>query len=265
MRLLTLNCHSWQEENQIKKLQHLAETIAANDYDVVALQEVSQKETSEIVDGVIRKDNYGLLLQQELKKHGKDYSLSWDQAHKAYDDYEEGLATLTKHPVKKVQSHYVSSSKDYHNWKTRIVLQTDIEVECNIYSFFNCHFGWWGDEEEPGSLQLQRLIDIIPTEHPAFLMGDFNSEASKEGEGYSYLLANGLYDTFVEAQDKDQGITVPGRIAGWDDNAEEKRIDFIFSNQNYQVSYSKVIFNGKNKNVVSDHYGVDVKIAKEAL
>lgn len=265
MRLLTLNCHSWQEENQLKKIQHVAETIAANDYDVVALQEVSQKETSEIVEGVIRKDNYGLLLQQELKKHGKDYSLMWDQAHKTFDIYEEGLATLTKHPVKKVQTHFVSSSRDYNNWKTRIVLQTDIEIKCNIYSFFNCHFGWWADEQEPGSLQLQQLMDIIPKDVSVFLMGDFNSEADIEGEGYSYMLANGFYDTYVEASDKDQGITVPGKIAGWDDHAEEKRIDYIFTNKKVPVAHSKVIFNGENKDVVSDHYGVDVKIAKEEL
>ena len=42
MKLLTLNCHSWQEENQIEKIKYLAKIIKEKQYDVIALQEVSQ-------------------------------------------------------------------------------------------------------------------------------------------------------------------------------------------------------------------------------
>lgn len=42
MKLLTLNCHSWHEENQLNKICYLAETIKEMMYDVIALQEVSQ-------------------------------------------------------------------------------------------------------------------------------------------------------------------------------------------------------------------------------
>lgn len=42
MKLLTLNCHSWQEENQLQKIKYLAEIINEKKYDVIALQEVSQ-------------------------------------------------------------------------------------------------------------------------------------------------------------------------------------------------------------------------------
>ena len=212
----------------------------------------------------IREDNYGLLLQQELKGHGKDYSLHWHQAHKAFDVYEEGLATLTKHPVKQSEAHFVSGSRDLNYWKTRIVLHTDIEIGGEIYSFYNCHFGWWNDEEEPGSEQLQRLMDLIPNEKVSFLLGDFNSEASMKDEGYSYIVNNGWYDTYVEANEKDEGITVPGEIAGWDNHADKKRIDYIFTNKKWTVTHSNVIFNGDNKDVISDHYGVDVKIEREA-
>ena len=38
MKLLTLNCHAWQEENQIEKIQHLAQVIKEKQYDVIALQ-----------------------------------------------------------------------------------------------------------------------------------------------------------------------------------------------------------------------------------
>ncbi|MGL5616082.1 MAG: endonuclease/exonuclease/phosphatase family protein, partial [Sarcina sp.] len=42
MKLLSLNCHSWQEENQIEKIRTIAKDIKKNQYDFIALQEVSQ-------------------------------------------------------------------------------------------------------------------------------------------------------------------------------------------------------------------------------
>ena len=51
MKLLTLNCHSWQEENQIEKIQYLAKVIQEEEYDVIALQEVSQSIQAENVCG----------------------------------------------------------------------------------------------------------------------------------------------------------------------------------------------------------------------
>ena len=42
MKLLTINVHSWLEENQLEKLNILAKTIVEKKYDVVAMQEVNQ-------------------------------------------------------------------------------------------------------------------------------------------------------------------------------------------------------------------------------
>lgn len=53
MKLLTLNCHSWQEENQMEKIRTLALAIKEQSYDVIALQEVSQRvEEPVLYDGV---------------------------------------------------------------------------------------------------------------------------------------------------------------------------------------------------------------------
>ncbi|MCD8501393.1 MAG: hypothetical protein LRY71_06495 [Bacillaceae bacterium] len=62
MRLLTLNCHSWQEKDQINKIRILAETIKDNSYDVIALQEVSQKIISNKIDGEVKKDNFVIVI-----------------------------------------------------------------------------------------------------------------------------------------------------------------------------------------------------------
>ena len=66
MKLLTLNCHSWQEENQIEKIEYLAKVINDKDYDVIALQEISQSIDAESIDGYIKENNFVLMLKNEL-------------------------------------------------------------------------------------------------------------------------------------------------------------------------------------------------------
>ena len=89
MKLLTLNCHAWQEENQIEKIQHLAQVIKEKQYDVIALQEVMQlidTTTSEKV----KQDNYAVVLLSELMKLGvNDYKFVWDLG-----DISVGLMTV---------------------------------------------------------------------------------------------------------------------------------------------------------------------------
>ena len=60
------------------------------------------------------------------------------------------------------------------------------------------------------------------------------------------------------AEDKDMGATVQGEIAGWQGNKLDLRIDLILATHKLKVKSSKVIFNGHYKEVVSDHYGVEV-------
>ena len=48
-KFLTLNTHSWMEDEQEKKLDQLAERILQEKYDVICLQEVNQEMESEQV------------------------------------------------------------------------------------------------------------------------------------------------------------------------------------------------------------------------
>ncbi|MGL5379395.1 endonuclease/exonuclease/phosphatase family protein [Clostridium sp.] len=261
MKLLTLNCHSWIEENQIYKIKHLAKTIAENDYDVIAFQEVSQKLDSDRVGKNIKKHNFGLVLIEELRLlNSHDYNYIWDYSHIGYDIYEEGIAILTKHKIKDKESFYVSKSEDFKFWKSRKVVKTTIEIDCKEYDFISCHLGWWHDEEEPFKYQVDTLLKNIDFNKTTFLMGDFNNNANVKNEGYDYLLSKGLIDTYNKAKFKDDGITVRGSIDGWSEDANSKRLDLVLANKNIEVKSSKVIFNGKNKEVVSDHYGVEVII-----
>ena len=58
MKLLTLNCHSWMEENQLEKIKYLAEIINEKQYDVISFQEVSQSIEKSVVSGDIKEDNF---------------------------------------------------------------------------------------------------------------------------------------------------------------------------------------------------------------
>lgn len=70
----------------------------------------------------------------------------------------------------------------------------------------------------------------------------------------------------VDAEQKDSGVTVEEEIDGWRAGEgggavkDAKRLDYIFCNTQKKVKSSKVVCNGKNYPVVSDHYGVMIEV-----
>lgn len=259
MRLLTLNCHSWIEENQLEKIKYLAKVIKEKQYDVIALQEVSQSIDKDIVNNDIKEDNFVYILIKELEKLGEiNYKYSWTFSHIGYDIYEEGLCILTKHKIEDIETFYITKSSDKSFYKSRKIIRCNIKIDNKNINFFSCHLGWWNDEEESFKNQVDNLLR--KANGLSFIMGDFNNNAMIRNEGYDYLLSKGLIDTYDIALQKDDGITVHGEIAGWEGQKESKRLDIIFTNENIDVQKSKVIFNNINKKIISDHYGVEVDI-----
>ncbi|MCB2300497.1 endonuclease/exonuclease/phosphatase family protein [Clostridium tagluense] len=261
MKLLTLNCHSWMEENQYEKIKIIANTIKEKKYDVIALQEVSQSINENLAYDNIKKDNFALILLKELEKLGcKEYAMLWGFSHIGYDIYEEGVSIITKHKIEKggARSIFISNSKNREFWKTRVVVGASIKINSEIVDFYSCHLGWWQDEEEPFREQAGKLLNNIKKDRLTFFMGDFNNNAFIRNEGYDYLMGKGIRDTFTLASEKDCGVTVKGKIDGWDLNKNDLRLDLILVNKDVDVKYSKVIFNDENGSVVSDHYGVEI-------
>jgi maltose 6'-phosphate phosphatase len=264
MKLLTLNVHGWQEENQMEKLNDLARDIASERYDVIALQEVMQSIDAPVVKESIKQDNYALVLIQLLKELGvHDYDFVWDMAHYGFVTYEEGLAILSRHPITSNKSFFVTELQDMNNWKTRKMVQATISFEEKELHFFSGHFGWWNDEIAPFKQQFDNLVKHVPSEGLSFLMGDLNNDANVRDEGFDYVKANGFYDTYEMAAEKDEGLTIAGSIAGWNNNEDGRRIDYILSNKPLHVQRSAVRFDGKETPVVSDHAGVAVTIQLE--
>lgn len=263
MKLLTLNCHSWFEENQEEKIKIIATTIKEQDYDVIALQEVNQSINKNIVFKNIKEDNFALVLLKELESIGcYGYNIIWELSHLCYEKYEEGVCIITKHKIieEDVFSTFLSNSENIKNSRTRKVVAVPIKIGEEIIDFYSCHLGWWHDKEEPFKVQADNLLKSMRKDRCIFLMGDFNNNAFIRGEGYDFLIENGIKDTFSIAIEKDSGVTVRGKIAGWNSNENDLRIDLILANKNIDVWYSKVVFNGDNYPVVSDHYGVEANI-----
>lgn len=134
--------------------------------------------------------------------------------------------------------------------------------------------GWWKDGEEPFTGQWERLSGYLKNESGdlCFLMGDFNSPAGMQGEGWQLVSGSGWLDTYGLAAAKDNGVTVGGVIDGWRDSPQNAdgpapgaegahengmRIDYIWVNREIPVLRSQVICNGINGPVVSDHYWCD--------
>lgn len=265
MRILTLNTHSWREENQEEKMRYLAEIIKERDYDIIALQEINQSTASPYLqDRHLRRDNFMVVLQQLIEKiGGPKYNSFWDLSKVVRDEYEEGSAILCKMPITHTSCFTVSKSRDRDDVKARKIVKVTVTYKEQEIDLYSCHLGWWHDEIEPFEYQCDRLVEEMDSDKLSLLMGDFNNNANLREEGYDYLIDKGFYDTYILAGEKDQGVTVQGEIAGWKGNKVGLRIDLILVNKTLTVKSSKVIFNGDYKNVVSDHYGVEVELELE--
>lgn len=272
MKFLTLNTHSWMEDDPLLKLEYLCDAIIHHSFDVIALQEVNQLMTSPRVDQSllaafsvtdyehpIKEDNFAFLLQQKLQKKGLKYYWTWEPSHMGYDRYDEGLAILSLKPIQATRSFFASKNTAYEDYKSRKV----IGIKSEDHWFFNLHLGWWQDEHDPFSDQWEKCMALFDTlKEPIFLLGDFNNPAHIKNEGYELVTQN-WFDTYHLAEQKDSGFTVAAAIDGWADNKSGLRIDFIFANQPVKTTSSRVIFNDINEPIVSDHFGVVVEIASD--
>ena len=164
----------------------------------------------------------------------------------------------------RVKQFLISQTDDYDNWKTRKIL--GMQTEGNDDIFFTVHMGWWNDEEEPLKKQWEKMekltYSLEKKDRTIWLMGDFNSLDNVKQEGYELICESGWKDSYCLAEQKDSGVTVEEEIDGWRDGEgggavkDAKRLDYIFCNTQKKVKSSKVVCNGKNYPVVSDHYGV---------
>ena len=280
MKILTLNTHSLLEENQQQKLAWFVEGILKEKPDIIAMQEVNQTANAafmelELLEGQypipgcmqIRADNYAALVASRLRKAGIDCYWAWLPVKRGYDRYDEGIAVLSLgRKIRCVDQFPISRVNDYHNWRTRAALGVQLE---GLEDWFYClHMGWWDDEAEGFLDQWRILNSCIAAKRmcgDVWLIGEFNGPDTLPGQSYEHMVASGWIDTYQVAQRKDEGITVPGKIDGWRESHRVKpqegmRLDYIWCNRKRTVLSSRVVFNGIQEPVVSDHFGVLIEV-----
>lgn len=265
------------EEKYIEKLIHFVEAILVEKPEIIALQEVNQLchalpvPKEELAgyypchkEAVIREGNYIWSVIKMLRLKGGVYYWTWLPLKKGYDKYDEGIAFMSRSPINRTEVLHISKINDYNNWKTRKLLGISVEEFPNEW-FYSVHYGWWNDEEEPFQQQWKKTDDYMKKYNKVWLMGDFNNPSEVEAEGYDMVADCGWLDSYMLAERKDLGITVGTVIDGWKEkikNTNGMRIDQIWCNQPEQVKSSKVIFNGKNYPIISDHYGVMIEVER---
>ncbi len=259
MKLLTLNTHSIINEGYERNIEVFSKAILKHMPDVIALQEVMQPSNAQKADfgdnlkvvGEIplKSGNFALNVLNALKKHKLNYHGVFLGIKKAYDRYDEGLAILSNKEINTTEITQLTPFNDYNNWKTRFSLGVCI----GDYWFYSLHFNWWDDKDSPFKNEWQELMSTTKSKKNVWLLGDFN--LTPDSQGYD-LISKNYYDTYNLAKEIDNGITVKGEIDGWSNEKESKRIDYIFTSKPTEIKSSMVIFNGKNEEIISDHFGI---------
>ena len=270
MKLLSLNTHSWVQTQDPSAYAALIADIIESDYDAIALQEVNQLSVNKAVtqplgyvatqtDIPIKENNFAYFLVKALAEKNVHYNWSWVPCHLGYDIYDEGVAVLCKQPIQSVQHIQLSNENDFTSILTRFAMVVETATETLV----SIHLSWWKNEGENPFLQEwnrleEGLSKQMESKCPIFILGDVNNPADVRGEGYDFIIDSNWFDAYQAAEVKSGSATVPPAIDGWSDNEVPLRIDYVFSNQDFDVEKYEIKFDGDNLPLVSDHYGVAV-------
>lgn len=273
MKILTLNTHSWLEDEPVLKLNQLAKTIADRDYDLIALQEVNQSISAEI--GKVDKhylaeeqnglpvhiDNFALLLAKKLQTYGKNYYWCWLPVHIGYDRFHEGVALFSKQPIES-EGFLVSRQNDFTDYRTRKILFGKTQLDGKEVLAVSCHYSWWTDDEAEGFLKewQQTLDHLADYDLPILLLGDFNNPAGVNDQGHELVLQH-FKDSYQHAEEIDGEHTVIKEIDGWSGNDQKLRIDFVFTSEDITAQRYEVVFDGRKTPIISDHFGIEATLS----
>lgn len=264
MKLLTINTHSWLEENPQEKLDILAQAILKEQYDVICLQEVNQLVASKPAKDLfnyfpsagtpaIREDNYALELVKLLSAKGQPYYWSWAYNHIGYGRFQEGVAILSKEPLQS-ETLLVSQTDDETDYHTRRVLLSRTGFGKSSFAAACVHLSWWNKGFEEEWEKLEKSLSALDC--PLLLMGDFNNPTDEPG--YRLILNSqlNLKDSHKVARNVYGSATIQKEIDGWQGNQEALKVDHIFLSPQWQVEKSAVVFDGKEYPSISDHCGL---------
>jgi len=255
LRVLILNLHCYQEQQQDLKFSQIAKAINNEAVDIVCFQEVAEYWNDGHGDWP---SNAANIINQRLKKSMHLYT---DWSHLGFDKYREGVAILSRYPLNYTQSRYVSDSQDPYSIHSRKVVMAQIEVPyMGAVNVFSAHLSWWEDGFQQQFQRLREWADsqLSDTTQTTMLCGDFNIAAGSIGYQQvvnsnqyedQYLAANhhGLFEQIFRVNDPHWSNLL----------TDDYRIDYIFMNKlsDLRVTSARVLFTEWDYGQVSDHCG----------
>ncbi len=260
LKILTLNLHCYQEENQDAKFSQIARAIDDFDIDVVCLQEVAEHWRDGSGDW---NSNSARIIRDRLRQ---PYYLHTDWSHLGFDRYREGIAVLSRYDFLATDAGYVSSSQDVYSINSRKVAMVELNVPyMGIVNVFSAHLSWPSGGFYEQFDRLRAWANQKHGKHLAatFLCGDFNIKAGSEA--YQAVVSTREYeDQYLAATSRDkfekifrkQSPNIGRQLA------KDGRIDFIFMHKNSSlqaVAARELFTNGDDYGRVSDHVGYYVE------
>jgi len=255
LSVMILNLHCCQEEDQDDKLSQIARAIDELGVDIVCLQEVAELWNEGHGDW---QTNTARIINERL---ASPYHLVSDWSHRGFERYREGVAILSRHPLRKHAARYVSATTDPYDIHARKVVMAQVEVPCvGPVNVFSSHLSWW---EDGFGEQFQNLRQWAAREHgrqvrATLLGGDFNIKAG--GDGYRLVVASNEYtDQFlsVRAPELCRRIFEGGDALALRDLDDDQRIDYVFLRRGsaLRAVSARLVFTDQDYGPVSDHPG----------
>lgn len=165
LRALSLNLHTYQEDDALAKLLHVAEFAAGNEVDVLLLQEVGEH----LVDSD-RPNAGGLIADHLARLTSFDWHHEWAEAHTGFDVYREGVSIISRHRLSNPEVIELSAGA-----LRRIALMAAIEMDGKPIRLVTVHVTW---PEGGGAVEVQRLLaalESVPSSSALLIGGDFNA------------------------------------------------------------------------------------------
>lgn len=255
LKVLILNLHCYQEENQDLKLSQIAKAIGELDVDIVCLQEVAEHWNDGKGDW---ETNSARIINARL---ASPYHLVTDWSHQGFERYREGVAILSRFPIAKHASRYVSNSRDPFSIHTRRVVMARIPVpHLGTINVFSSHLSWWEDGFAEQFDNLRRWASEEQESHVAatMLCGDFNIKAGSKG--YQFVVESNEYDDQYLAANAPQVFRRIFEVkdSHWrGDLDDDHRIDYVFLHKtsDLRVTAGQTVFTEQDYGRVSDHCG----------
>lgn len=254
LNLLSLNLHCLEEKNIDRNIMIISKVIRDLNIDVIFFQEVAQIHSESIIFDNIKPSNLAYKIQSMLNLKKTKYYLSFEPIKYSFDKYDEGLAILSKFPLRDKVVTLLSDTKNYYDWRKRVSLKHTILINNITLDLITTHLGW-DDQNESFEKQFSILNKIYTNNH-ALIGVDLNIPYNDIG--YENVLSSNYIDLYALNNHKSNDPSYPNKL---DIHNKPSRIDYILSKQLYTIIDQRMIFKDP---MVSDHYGLYMKLRIES-